>query len=226
MALQPANFTGPASFKAASPYGRVKGHGCPGTTNTRTAAKGVYSPGSWQSGGASVVCLSPKPNDSQGVMGPFRSGHPDVSRCANKLISSDTSMRGGSGCTTNRIGPRHGADYQEAYSSRGGRRTRRGGACNVCTGTLFGGGRRRRRKRTRRRSAPKRRTPRWRRKKPSRRRRRKRAGGARADSNVPLAYGYSLGGQLSAADSALANPPPLQAYDHCQSGAKLIPKTA
>ena len=109
MSLQPANYTGPASSDIASPYGRVKGHGCPGTTFATEAADGVYSPGRWQAGGTSVVCLSPKPTASQGVMGPFRSGHPDVSRCPNKLISSDTSMRGGSGCSAGRIGSGAGA---------------------------------------------------------------------------------------------------------------------
>ena len=49
-----------------------------------------------------------------------------------------------------------------------------------------------------------------------RRRRRMKGGYAQYQSNVPLSHGYSLGGKLPPTDNSLANPPPHQAYNHCQ----------
>ena len=224
------------------------------------AAKGKYSPGRWQTGGTSLACLAKNPTGTQGVMGPFRSGHPDVSPCSSKLISSDTSMKGGSGCSKNRMD--QPAEYKEAHCGPCGmtgggncgavpvpaKQTGGGPGCGC--GTLMGGARRRgRRSRTRRRRVrTKRRTRRGTRRRTRRRsglrrgpkvsrmrrvrrstRRRRRTsrgggGSTRSDSNVPLAHGYSVGGQLSANDSALANPPPIEAYNHCKLGAQVIPQ--
>ena len=36
-------------------------------------------------------------------------------------------------------------------------------------------------------------------------------------SNVPIAHGYSTGGNVSPANNALANPVPHEAYNHCQN---------
>ena len=201
MHLQPANLTGPSSFSTASTFGRVEGRGCPGTVCNKAAAAGVYSPGCWtkkQAGGTSLKCLSSEPVSGQGsLIAPFRGGHPSVSKCSNKLVTSPLAMKGG--------------------------------ACGTCTsGPPFSGGRRRYRKRRSRRTRRTRRSRRTRRTRRSRRSRRTRHRGGSTKgqgySNVPLSYGYSLGAPLTSADSALATPPPQHAYNHCQSGAKLISK--
>ena len=48
-------------------------------------------------------------------------------------------------------------------------------------------------------------------------RRRQRGGYSQYLSNVPLAHGYSTGGTLTAADSALASPGLIKPYNHCQN---------
>ena len=208
--LQPANFTGPIGVATSSPFGRVKGHGCPGTTCNKAAAAGVYSPGCWrkgrgggrrskQSGGTSLECLGSAPlSDQSQVLAPFRGGHPTVTKCPNELVSNPLAMKGG---------------------RRRRRRTRK---------------RRTRKRRTRKRRTRKRRCLRCRpvscrsaghrrRRTKARRRRRYRGGAPQGYSNVPLSYGYSLGAPLTSGESALASPPPQHVYDHCKPGARPIP---
>jgi len=201
--LQPANFTGPASPYISSPFGRVKGRGCPGTSCNISAAKGVYSPGTWktgggrgrrarQSGGTSLECLGSAPlSDQSNVLAPFRGGHPAVTRCPSKLVSNPLSMKGG------RRRTRKGRRRKRRA------RTRRCLSCKKVRCGALNHGRRRSK---------------------SRRRRVRRGGGAsKGFSNVPLAYGYSLGAPLTSGESALASPPPQHVYNHCKPGAQVIP---
>lgn len=200
MRLAPANFNGPSAFSTASPFGKIKGVGCAGTSCNVTAAKGAYSPGRWtpgQVGGTSLRCLSKNSVSGQGdLIAPFRGGHPAVAKCSSSIVANPLAMKGGG------AGP----------------------GCGCMPGAR-GGGRRRRRKgrRTRGRRTARRRASR----RPSHRRARKYRGGSTKGmgySNVPLAYGYSLGAPLTSGDSALATPPPQHVYNHCKPGAELIPK--
>ena len=203
--LQPANFTGPSSFATSSPFGRVRGRGCPGTTCNKAAAAGAYSPGCWttgrgggrrsrQSGGTSLRCLGTAPaSDQSSILGPFRAGHAAITPCPHDLVANPLAMKGG---------------------RRRRRRTRK---------------RRTRKRRTRRRRCLRcqptscRSAVHRRRRTKVRRRRRYRGGAPKGYSNVPLSYGYSLGAPLTSADSALASPPPQHVYDHCKPGALPIP---
>ena len=47
--------------------------------------------------------------------------------------------------------------------------------------------------------------------------RRQRGGYSQYLSNIPLAHGYSYGGNISPANNALANPAPITAYNHCHN---------
>ena len=59
------------------------------------------------------------------------------------------------------------------------------------------------------------------------RRRNHRGGYSQYLSNVPMAHGYSTGGNISPVNNALANPVPYKAYNHCQKGgAGLLATTA
>ena len=197
---------GPAAFTDASPYGRIAGHGCPGTSSKVVAAKGTYSAGRWQKGGTSVVCMNKDPLSGHGKVIGTKAGHAGVSSCPNKLVDSSTSMRGGR--------RPYGRSRRGRRTRRSRRRSRRSqvGAYQASVAPGFRKGRSRRARRRRQRTRRRRATRRW------------RGGAHRTGSNVPVSYGYSLGGTLGANSSALASPPPYAVYDHCKPGALPIPK--
>jgi hypothetical protein len=164
--------------------------GLGGTRSNIVAAAGRFDNSPYQNGGARLA-LSPSQHPS-GIIGP-NTGHPEH----NSYVSSPQAR------------DLHHSFTNKVVNKVGGRKSRRrkGGKTT---------------RRSARRSARSARSARRykSRGKSSRRRvskRQMRGGSGIPFSNVPMSWGYSLGQQLPSNLNALANPPPMTAYNNCNT---------
>lgn len=192
--LTPANYTADPTLYPSSDA-KVSGCGCAGTKSNIAAAKGKFvSYGSQSGGGYCDNCTGPIGE----ITGPA-SGYGTVTSNKPAPIPRPCGLGAGQSMTSIAEtlaampgGGRKTRKHKKKHSKKHSKKSHKGGKKS------------RKHSKKSRKSVKKHRT-------------RKHRGGKRQPfANVPLSFGYALGGDLPGNKSALANPPPQHVYDHCQ----------
>ena len=199
--LTPANYTADPTLYPSSDA-KVSGCGCAGTKSNIAAAKGKFVSYESQSGGGYCDnCTGPIGE----ITGPD-SGYGTVTSNKPAPIPRPSGLGAGQSMTSIAEtlaampgGGRKTRKHKKKHSKKHSKKSRKGG------------------KKSRKHSKKSRKHSKKSRKSVKKHRTRKHRGGQRQPfANVPLSFGYALGGDLPGNKSALANPPPQHVYDHGQ----------
>ena len=184
----------------SSPFAKVSGHGCAGTMCNDAAARGEYISYKKMIGGQKLMASCGLGSNSlpAPITGP-KSGHGNFCSYDNGAAPNAQDLKGGRR-------RRHARNTKKRGAKKAAKRSAKKHAKRSAKKHAKRSAKKhaRSKKRTHKRGRAGRRVM-----------HRHRGGYSIPGSNVPFSLAYSLGAPLPNKESALANPPPQHAYDHC-----------